>query len=153
MNQESNSNGQQRGFRFSLMTTLIVFFFVAILTLTSSTVIRHYQKHGQWNTQLNNMGCIPELGTWGQIIGVRRDVGLYPNPTTELNDATIELLAGIKTIRWLNLRDSSVSDEGLELIGDLPKLRLIYLEGTMVSKKGVQALQQRLPKCEIHTHF
>jgi Leucine-rich repeat (LRR) protein len=60
-----------------------------------------------------------------------------------------ETLGGLKRLRFLNLADSAIDDNGLATIAaSLPSLRVLELKGTWISVKGLDSLA-RLPQLAI----
>ena len=82
-------------------------------------------------------------------------------------------LKNIENIRWLNLRDTQVSDltplaeadnlpwlclentqvSDIAPLAELDNLQWLWLGGARVSDEQVQALQQALPNCNIRLKF
>ena len=137
-------------FRFGLKTLLVAVVVFSLLAFACSLAVRHYLQTGQQNRELNSLGGVPELGNWGEIIGVDFDPQFAMDQERILNDGDLEKLAGITTIQWLNLRDENVSDVGLLYLHELPNLKLVYLEGTSVTMDGIERLRNALPDCAVH---
>jgi hypothetical protein len=68
---------------------------------------------------------------------------------TKVTDAGLEHLAGLKKLRVLNLRRTQVTDKGLEHLAGLKKLRTLSLYGTKVTDEGEADLRKALPDLEI----
>jgi hypothetical protein len=55
----------------------------------------------------------------------------------------------MKKVRFLDLTNTGVTDEGLAHLHGMTDLRRLFLTGTQVSDAGVSALQRTLPKVDI----
>jgi hypothetical protein len=55
----------------------------------------------------------------------------------------------LKTLEWLDLRDTKITDAGLKSLKGLTNLRSLSLQGTRVTAAGAKELQQALRKCKI----
>jgi len=75
------------------------------------------------------------------------DLDLY---RTNITDAGLEHVKGLKNLRYLNLHwQKKVTDAGLEHLKGLERLRHLDLRGTKVTDGGVENLQRALPNCKI----
>ncbi|WP_139215940.1 leucine-rich repeat domain-containing protein [Parapedobacter composti] len=54
-------------------------------------------------------------------------------------------------MRYLNLVNTKVSDEGLNALTRLPSLQVLYLYQTKVTAQGIASLVQAVPQLEIDT--
>ena len=68
---------------------------------------------------------------------------------TALNDPAIAHLRPMKKLRVLGLSGTRVSDAGLKHLRGFKQLRSLFLLGSKVTDKGAEALEKRLPKCDI----
>jgi hypothetical protein len=66
-----------------------------------------------------------------------------------LRDPDLELVARVPHLRELDLRQTEVSDAGLRHLHGVRTLRRIFLERSFVSNAGVAALRKALPACEV----
>jgi len=75
------------------------------------------------------------------------DLDLY---RTNITDAGLEHVKGLKHLRYLNLHwQKKVTDAGLEHLKGLESLQHLDLRGTKVTDGGVENLQRALPNCKI----
>jgi internalin A len=70
-------------------------------------------------------------------------------PGTDLTDAGLAEIAGIKNLRFLRLDGTKVTDAGILQLSVMTNLRSLELRNTQVSEKGEKALQEFLPKLKI----
>ena len=68
---------------------------------------------------------------------------------TELTDAGLKELAGLKSLQTLDLYHTQVTDVGLKELAGLKSLQALDLGETKVTDGGVHELQQALPGCRI----
>ena len=59
---------------------------------------------------------------------------------TQVTDAGLEDLAGLKCLQWLNLSDTNVTDAGLKELTGLKSLQTLWLDGTNVTDRGLKKL-------------
>ena len=69
---------------------------------------------------------------------------------TQVTDAGLKELAGLKSLHTLDLRGTQVTDAGLKELAGLKSLHTLYLSGTQVTDAGVAELQKALPDCRIN---
>jgi len=55
----------------------------------------------------------------------------------------------MKSLRTLDLADTSISDAGLTSLSAIPGLRNLYLTGSRVTEAGVQTFVQQRPNCKV----
>ena len=60
-----------------------------------------------------------------------------------------QLVRGLKNLARLELRQTQITDAALEIIGGMKKLEYLDIAKTGVSDEGVKQLAQSLPKCKI----
>lgn len=68
---------------------------------------------------------------------------------TAVTDAALDTLAGLPALESLNLYGTQVTNEGVMKLAALTNLKKLYLWQTQVDDAGLQALQSKLPDCEI----
>jgi hypothetical protein len=81
--------------------------------------------------------------------GVRGQVDRLVLPPIQFDDAALRSVARTKTLEYLRLSNSPVTDKGLESLKELNDLRELHLNGTAVTATGVRHLQEALPNCTI----
>jgi hypothetical protein len=69
--------------------------------------------------------------------------------STQVTDAGLKILAGMKTLQTVDLGFTEVTDAGLKELEGLKNLRTLDLGFTKVTDAGVAALQKTLPDCRI----
>jgi hypothetical protein len=85
------------------------------------------------------------------------EIGRMPNLVrldlrrTAITDKGVVALvkANPKSLRWLNLYGTGVTDAGLDAL-ELPGLLNLHVWQTKVTEKGIQRLRVRAPKCKVH---
>jgi predicted Ser/Thr protein kinase len=70
--------------------------------------------------------------------------------TTRLTDAGVKQLAGMQTLRMLDLNYDEVTDAGLNHLKGLTALRMLKLAETKVTDEGIRQFMTALPDCQIH---
>jgi Leucine-rich repeat (LRR) protein len=73
-------------------------------------------------------------------------LNLHETPVT---DAGLKGLAGLTSLKALFLSATEVSDVGLKELAALKNLRILHLQYTDVTDAGVAELQKALPNCKI----
>jgi len=68
---------------------------------------------------------------------------------TEVTDAGLEHLKGLKSLLILYLGSTEVTDAGLEHLKGLTSLKELWLINTDITDEGVEKLQQALPNCKM----
>ena len=68
---------------------------------------------------------------------------------SQVTDAGLKELAGLKQLQTLGLSDTQVTDAGLKELASLKQLQTLVLGGTKVTDAGMQELQKALPKLRI----
>ena len=68
---------------------------------------------------------------------------------TQVTDAGLKELAGLKNLHTLNLNFTPVTDAGLKELADLKNLHTLDLSFTAVTDAGLAELQKALPACKI----
>jgi len=58
-------------------------------------------------------------------------------------------LAGLKSLEWLHLGGTQITDAGLKELAGLTSLETLYLGHTQITDAGLKELQQALPGCRI----
>jgi hypothetical protein len=67
----------------------------------------------------------------------------------KLNDENAHLLSALTEVDWLMLMDTNIGDAGLKHLKGLKKLGRLDLEGTRVTSEGVHELCDALPKVRV----
>ena len=70
--------------------------------------------------------------------------------STNVTDAGLKHLAGLKQLQKLVLNSTMVTDAGLKHVAGLKQLRELYLFRTKVTAKGKADLKKALPRLTIH---
>ena len=70
---------------------------------------------------------------------------------TQVTDAGLKDLAGLKQLQTLDLFGTQVTDAGLKHLAGLKRLRTLVLGSTQVTGKGKADLKKALPNLEIRT--
>jgi Leucine-rich repeat (LRR) protein len=68
---------------------------------------------------------------------------------TRVDNGILEHLAKFKDLNYLNLRGTSLSDEGLPLLYRMTGMGTLVLHNTRVTETGVKQLAAALPRCRI----
>jgi internalin A len=68
---------------------------------------------------------------------------------TKVTDVGLKELAGLKTLQFVTLTYTQVTDAGLKELANLKNLSRLNLMNTQVTDAGVRELQKALPKCVI----
>ena len=76
-----------------------------------------------------------------------RDLNLS---NTRVTDAGMKEVARFKNLRVLYLDKTAVTDLGLKELASLKSLEILYVNGLNVTEAGVAELRKALPKCNIH---
>ncbi len=69
---------------------------------------------------------------------------------TAISDAGLDHLKGLSALQYLNLYNTKVTDAGLPKLAGLTKLKSLYLWQSGVTKAGVAALRAKLPQAHIN---
>ena len=69
--------------------------------------------------------------------------------STEVTDAGLEHLKGMTSLQSLDLRVNEITDAGLEHLEGLTSLHTLDLRETLVTDAGVNELKKALPNCEV----
>lgn len=77
----------------------------------------------------------------------RTAVTFYPDAAA--TDDDMDDVVQVRTLRWLNLCNTVITDRGLEKLTMLPELSYVDLRGTAVTESGVAEFRRRLPRCEV----
>jgi uncharacterized membrane protein len=85
-----------------------------------------------------------------QLVGAK-DLRLIRLAETGITDAAIDSLLELSALESINLYGTQVTDAGVSKLSAMPNLKRLYLWKTAVSPEAIQALQEKLPKCEIIT--
>jgi hypothetical protein len=57
----------------------------------------------------------------------------------------------MKSLEFLHLGKTAITDEGVAVLGELPNLKTLILENTKVSDAAIEQLKLKLPKTDIKT--
>ena len=69
---------------------------------------------------------------------------------TQVTDAGMKELKGLKNLQKLFLNQTQVTDSGLKELKELKNLRVLYLVGTQVTDAGIKEMKEALPECLIN---
>jgi internalin A len=69
--------------------------------------------------------------------------------STEVTDAGLREMTGLKQLKRLDLSSTKVTDAGLKELAGLKQLKRLYFVGTKVTEAGVAELRKALPECRI----
>ena len=69
---------------------------------------------------------------------------------TNVTDAGLKELAGLKSLQALNLNNTQVTDAGLKELTGLKSLQTVILTATQVTAAGAAAMKEDLPACNIY---
>jgi hypothetical protein len=83
-------------------------------------------------------------------VAQRSDVVAVWVAGTNITDAGLASLKGLKSLERLEIADTSVTDAGLQQLEALASLRELNVGGTKVTKAGIERLQQALPALKIN---
>jgi len=64
---------------------------------------------------------------------------------TEITDAGLAHLAGLRRLQWLQLNDTMITDAGLIHLRNMSNLTKLNVNDTYVTEEGVQELFKVLP--------
>ena len=67
----------------------------------------------------------------------------------KIDDAAGPALAALKSLKTVDLADTSIGDAGLASLSAIPGLRNLYLTGSHVTDAGVQTFLQQRPNCKV----
>ena len=68
---------------------------------------------------------------------------------SDVADAGLKDLTGLKSLQQLDLSETAVTDAGLKALAAFKELRLLRLSFTKTTDAGVADLQKALPDCKI----
>ncbi|NOZ41237.1 MAG: hypothetical protein GXP24_13575 [Planctomycetes bacterium] len=87
-----------------------------------------------------------------QVPGRTHYLGLKDMPTELSRDADnyISLLSALPELHTLDLSSSNVSDKSIPTLGELKTLKWLFLKETSMSPDGIKQLQEMLPECEVY---
>ena len=66
----------------------------------------------------------------------------------EIGSGSLEAVAQLPNLEWLNLHNTQVTDEGLLKLKTLSKLKKVYLWNSMATLEGGEALKKEIPELE-----
>ena len=69
---------------------------------------------------------------------------------TDIGDEGIEQLSSMIRLELLNLSLTQISNEAVPMLGRLMRLKVVDLRDTAVTDEGIRELSLLLPKCQIH---
>lgn len=130
---------------------LLGFTFAAFGLVAAVIAVRSLQKHAI--LQMIDEKADPLL-PFGAVVYARPDGTIYhvkfKAPFAErLTDRDLRHLSSIRTLEYLDLSRTSISNEGVSALVPLTRLRELVLMDTMVTEEGVAFLRRALPGCEI----
>lgn len=70
----------------------------------------------------------------------------------QLNDAGLQNVSGLATLKSLNLKNTQITGSGLANLKNLPHLRVLYLDGTRISNNDLRHLQNLTALEEVYLH-
>ncbi len=82
-------------------------------------------------------------------LGSMRQLEVLSLEGTTITDVGVTSLAVLPKLRELDVSNSSVTDAGMARFAECRSLEKLMLRGTKVSGEAVEALQKRLPNCEV----
>ena len=82
---------------------------------------------------------------YAAILGAWPDAAVVQMANADVNDATLEALAGSKGLQVLDLDNTQVSDAGLAVLAKLPTLEVVRLRNTRVTDEGFRTYLAPLP--------
>ncbi len=82
-------------------------------------------------------------------IADRANVSYLTLGGSQVTDAGLAQLSGLRALQWLDITGAEVSDAGLKHLTGLTQLQKLMVGQTRVSDTGLQQLQQSLPKLKI----
>ncbi len=68
----------------------------------------------------------------------------------DIGDASLDAVAQLKELEWLNLYGTKVTDAGLLKLKSLPKLKKLYLWDSKATPEGAAALKKEIPEMEAY---
>ena len=109
--------------------------------------------------QLKNVGEIGEV-IWLNLANTKisdnglKFIGKMPLKKlhlekTDIGDAGLKHLKGLKELEYLNLYGTQVSDAGLEALKEMKSLKKLYVWKTKVTEAGIKKLNESLPDLKI----
>lgn len=66
----------------------------------------------------------------------------------EIGSGSLEAVAQLPSLEWLNLHNTQVTDEGLLKLKNLSKLKKVYLWNSKATPEGGEALKKEIPELE-----
>jgi len=79
------------------------------------------------------------------ILASKRDVEILEMGNGDVDDTTLDLLAGMEKLRELTLNDTKVTDAGLAKLRSLPHLESLRIARTGVTADGVRSFLEDAP--------
>lgn len=80
------------------------------------------------------------------ILAAKRDVEILEMGNADVDDATLDLLAGMARLRELTLNDTKITDAGLEKLRGLANLESLRVARTAVTADGVRSFLENAPE-------
>lgn len=80
------------------------------------------------------------------ILASKRDVEILEMGNADVDDATIDLLAGMERLRELTLNDTKITDAGLAKLAGLANLESLRIARTAVTADGVKSFLEHAPE-------
>jgi hypothetical protein len=72
------------------------------------------------------------------IVATKPDVAILEMGNADVDDGTLDLLAGLHQLRELTLNDTAITDAGLAKLSRLPQLETLRIARTQVTPEGVR---------------
>jgi len=79
------------------------------------------------------------------ILSRKQDVEILEIGNADVDDATLDLLVGMASLRELTLNDTKITDAGLGKLRQLPKLESLRIARTSVTAEGVRGFLEDPP--------
>jgi hypothetical protein len=68
-----------------------------------------------------------------------------------IDNSCLPAISEMKSLEFLHLGKTAITDEGVAVLGELPNLKTLILENTKVSDAAIEQLKLKLPKTDIKT--
>jgi hypothetical protein len=68
----------------------------------------------------------------------------------DFTDEGLRAVARISSLKILQLQSDQITDEGLLILAELKNLTELWVSGEQITPEGIEALEERMPACEVH---